>query len=367
MELLAHLNCLPPQLKPGHHFHLLGLGGVAMTALAGLLLDKGYKVTGSDENIYPPMQGIIESLGIKVTKGYGPDTLPPDCVVVVGNVVTRKFPVVETLIKQGHYYLSLPQILGELFLNKTKNIIAAGCHGKTTVTDLAAKILDLGGLSPGFLIGGVSLDFPRSYRLGQDWFVIEGDEYDSAFFQKVPKFIFYKPQYVILTGVEFDHGDIYPDLNAVIEAYKSLILLLPPGGLLLANGDDPIVRDLAQFSAARVEFYGQGVHNDWVVSDFSVKNGFSFNLNGPGVKLALNWSRPGLYNALNAAAVLAAAIRSGIVPELLPPFLGQIKGVKRRQEVLGQKGGIRVIDDFAHHPTAVGETIKALKQAYNGR
>ncbi|MDR1086094.1 MAG: Mur ligase domain-containing protein [Deltaproteobacteria bacterium] len=368
MELAKNLNRLPGKVNFQTHFHLIGIGGVAMTALAGLLKQEGYKVTGSDENLYPPMKDILARLELTVCQGYGPETLPPDSVAVVGNVVTRKFPVIETLMERGQYYVSLPQLMGELFLAETKNLVISGCHGKTTVTNLAAALMENLGLKPGFLIGGQSLDLPRAYEvpLGE-WFIIEGDEYDSAFFQKVPKFIFYKPRTVILTGVEFDHGDIYPDLASVTDAYRGLIELIPPEGLLLANGDDPICRELARLCRGRVEFYGQVSDNDWVVTDYRAGESFSFNLKGPGVNLALSWSRPGLYNALNAAAALAFTIRAGADPGQLPIILSQLRGVKRRQEVLGNFGGVRVIDDFAHHPTAVLNTLIGLKSDLKGR
>jgi UDP-N-acetylmuramate: L-alanyl-gamma-D-glutamyl-meso-diaminopimelate ligase len=372
------------------HFHLLGVGGVAMAALAGLLQGRGYKVTGADGDIYPPMSDILADLKIPVTKGFERGTLPSDAVVVVGNVVTRQFPVVLDLLESGQPYLSLPQTLGELFLAKTKNLVVAGCHGKTSVTNLVASLLEKAGLAPGYLIGGQSLDLKRSYQDTQNgWFVIEGDEYDSAFFQKVPKFIYYRPHLVILTGVEFDHADIYPDLEAVVAAYGLLMDLIPAEGLLLANGDDPLCRRLAKQVKGQVKFYGQNLDNDWRLVNYRVETGldnslnqgldalnqdqagvnprFAFEIAGPGVNLSLKWSRPGQRNALNAVAALAAAMMVGVQPAVLPTRLAQIQGARRRQEVLGVWGGIRLIDDFAHHPTAVAKTLEAFKEAYPGR
>ncbi|MDR1609016.1 MAG: ribonuclease III [Deltaproteobacteria bacterium] len=369
-DLEPRLNAWPPNFSKATHFHLLGVGGVGMTALAGLLKSQGYTVTGSDEAIFPPMSEVLKALDIPVRPGYGPDSLdhlPLNSIVVVGNVVTRKFEVIKALKEQGRFYLSLPQTLGKLFLSATQNIVVAGCHGKTTVTNLVATLLEKANLAPGYLIGGQSLDLEASFKSAQNnWFVIEGDEYDSAFFQKVPKFVFYKPYIVILTSVDFDHADIYPNLEAVIKAYESLIYLIPEQGLLLANGDDPLCRQLAKKVKGKVNFYGQNFDNDWIITNYRVepRQQTAFDLRGPGLDLSLKWSRPGLHNALNAGAALVASFLAGVNAKSLPKLLAQIQGVKRRQEFLGSWGDIGLIDDFAHHPTAVAQTIKALKDTY---
>ncbi|MDR1873225.1 MAG: ribonuclease III [Deltaproteobacteria bacterium] len=370
MELDPKLNVPAAKTDPrSRRFHLIGVGGVAMTALAGLLKDVGFSVSGQDEDVYPPMSDILENLKIPVTKGYGPDTLPPNVTSVVGNVVTRKFPVVETLAKSAGPYLSMPQTLGELFLNKTKNIVVAGCHGKTTTTNLIATILHNLGFNPGYLIGGQSLDLPKSYKVAsKEYFVIEGDEYDSAFFQKVPKFLFYRPLIVVLTGVEFDHADIYPDLSAVVNAYESLVKLIPPHGLLIANGDDPLVKSIAVKCQAKVDFYGQSRASDWRMMKYYAGESMTFELKGPdGIITPIEWSQVGKHNALNATAAMAAAIRAGANPKDLPVVMAQIKGVKRRQENLGTYAGVKIIDDFAHHPTAVNKTLLAIKETTNNR
>ena len=371
-ELDPQLNIFPDRgdLK-NLKVHLIGIGGVAMTALAGLLKEAGCRVSGSDAKLYPPMSDILRQMELSVSEGYGPETLPPDCdLVVVGNVVTRQFPVLEALKELKKPYLSLPQTLGALFLNRTKNLVVAGCHGKTSTTDICAKIWSEAGLKPGFLIGGASLDFPRPWQTAAgDCFIIEGDEYDSAFFNKVPKFLHYKPHTVILTSVEFDHADIYPDLEAVIAAYESLMKIIPPDGRLIAWGDSPLVRRVARSCPAPVDFYGLNDDNDWRIAGFS-ENGLSsaFELVGPeGFYARLSLPRPGVYNALNAAAASAAFIAHGGDGRLLAPALASLKGVKRRQEILGDFNGITVIDDFAHHPTAVAGTIGAVKKAFPGR
>ncbi|MDR3038759.1 MAG: Mur ligase domain-containing protein [Candidatus Adiutrix sp.] len=374
-ELDPGLNLAPPALLAGppenFKIHLLGIGGVAMAALAGLLTEAGYRVSGSDGEIYPPMSEILAELGPTIFTGYGPETLPPDCdLAVVGNVVTRAFPVLARLRELGKPYLSLPQALAALFLNRTRNLVVAGCHGKTTTTALAAKVFEAAGLDPGFLIGGAASDFPYPWRAARGgWFIIEGDEYDSAFFNKVPKFLHYRPHTVILTSVEFDHADIYPDLAAVTAAFESLMDLIPPEGRLIAWGDSPLVRRVAARTRARTEFYGQGPDNDWRVAGFRPRGlGADFELSGPGGFMTrLSFPRPGVYNALNAAAAAAALAGAGGDRRALGSALADFRGVRRRQEVLGDFGGVTLVDDFAHHPTAVAATLTALRAAYGPR
>jgi UDP-N-acetylmuramate: L-alanyl-gamma-D-glutamyl-meso-diaminopimelate ligase len=370
-ELDPGLNQIPQEWAPPRKVHLLGIGGVGMAALAGLLTGAGYQVTGSDGPLYPPMSEVLADLGLAVLPGYGPETLPPDSdLVVVGNVVTRAFPVLARLRELGRPYLSLPQALSRLFLHRTRNLVVAGCHGKPTTTAMAAKLFDAASLAPGFLIGGAALDFPRPFRAARgDWFIIEGDEYDCAFFDKRPKFIHYRPHTVILTSVEFDHADIYPDLDAVVAAFESLVGLIPENGRLIAWGDSPLVRRVAARCRARAEFYGQGPDNDWRVSDLALGPGGSeFELRGPeGFFSRLSLTRPGVYNALNAAAAAAALQGQGGDASVLARGLAGFQGVRRRQEVLGEYGGVTLIDDFAHHPTAVSATLTALRAAYGGR
>ena len=348
-----------------------------MTALAGLLLQAGCQVTGSDSGLYPPMSTLLEEMGIKVAQGYTPETLPADCdLVVVGNVVSCDFPVLARLKELGKHYLSLPQVLGEIFMAHTHNLVVAGCHGKTTTTALAAKIWSQAEPDTGFLIGGASLDFPRPWHSasGQGkWFIIEGDEYDSAFFNKVPKFMHYRPHTVILTSVEFDHADIYPDFEAVKDAYRGLMKLIPSQlgseGRLVAWGDDPVVRQIAESCSAPVEFYGVSEDNDWRLSGFEEQGlNSTFELSGPeGFYARLSLPRPGLYNALNAAGAAAAFIGEGGDPRYVSEALANFRGVKRRQEIIGTFNDIILIDDFAHHPTAVEQTLAALKKSFPGR
>ncbi|MDR2611810.1 MAG: Mur ligase domain-containing protein [Deltaproteobacteria bacterium] len=394
---------------------LLGVGGVAMASLAGLLQAEGYAVSGADEGLYPPMKELVEGLGIPVHRGYGADCLAgsPD-LVVVGNVVTRRFPAAAELARRAIPYVSLPQCLSELFLKGSRNLVISGCHGKTTLTALCARLLEAGGLDPGFLVGGASLDSPLPFRRGGGGlFVIEGDEYDCAFFDKRPKFVHYRPRTVILTSIEYDHADIYPDLASVFAAYRTLAGLVPEGGLLVANGDDPLCREAASACRGRVEFYGEGdapggagggaaggpLH--WRLAGFSVR-GFrsEFEIRGPdGASYRLAWPRLGRYNALGACAAAAACLDLGVDPGSLPAAFAGFRGVRRRQEPLfdswapeGEGGGVpdpgwpgpvppcpdpparrrgprgvTVVDDFAHHPTAVAKTLGALREAFPGR
>lgn len=374
-ELDPSLNLLPPAFESGlagRRVHLIGIGGVAMTPLAGLLSDAGAIVSGSDGDLYPPMSTLLEGMGLKLYKGYGPDSLPGDCdLVVVGNVVTRAFPVLERLAALKKPYLSLPQALGRIFMKGGHNLVVAGCHGKTSTTAMCAHLWSQAGLKPGFLIGGSSLDFPKPWNLGEGGtFIIEGDEYDSAFFNKVPKFVHYRPHTVILTSVEFDHADIYPDLEAVKEAYRSLVRLIPAeGGLLLACGDDPLAREVAEACPGRVEFYGQDERNDWQLASYS-PDGFGsvFEVCGPDYFYTrLSLGHPGVYNALNSLAATAAFVSLGGDGRRLASAVENFRGVKRRQEILGDFNGITLVDDFAHHPSAVEKTISGFREAFPGR
>jgi UDP-N-acetylmuramate: L-alanyl-gamma-D-glutamyl-meso-diaminopimelate ligase len=392
-----------------------------MASLAGLLSEDGYAVAGADEALYPPMKGLVEELGIPVHEGYGPECLAGDIdLVVVGNVVTRRFPAAAELSRRRLPYVSLPQALSGLFLAGTSNLVVAGCHGKTTLTALCATLLEAGGLRPGFLIGGAALGFPRPFRKGAGgFFVIEGDEYDCAFFDKRPKFVHYRPRVAVLTSVEYDHADIYPDLESVSAAYRTLAGLIPPDGLLVANGDEPLCREAAASCRGRVSFYGEGEGCPWRLAGFRAE-GFRSDLEirGPeGRSFRLSWPRLGRYNALGACAAVAAALELGADPESFPAAFSSFRGVRRRQEPVfdsypaflgkGSKGragplrerpgraprearagtrpegapggspegppgaeppeGVTVVDDFAHHPTAVSATLSALKEAFPDR
>ena len=364
LELDPKQNFLPPDIK---NIHIIGIGGTAMGALAGMLVERGYTVTGSDLAVYPPMSDFLEHLGIKVTP-YAPENLDyrPD-VVVVGNVVTRQNPESPKLKTMGLPYISFPQALRGFFLNGKKSFVIAGTHGKTTTSALSAWLLDCQGRDPGFMIGGILGNYQRNFNIGRgDWFVLEGDEYDTAFFNKVPKFVHYGPQVGILTSIQYDHADIYPDFEAVKNAFRQYVDLIPADGLLVAWGDDPLVRDMAARSASPVIYYGLAPHNDWRADHIQAAGRCTnFDLLRPGADpLTLCSPLPGEHNVLNTLAVMAALDWIGYRPETLQPGLDGFRGVRRRQEVRGVEDGVTVLDDFAHHPEAVRRTTDAIKRAY---
>lgn len=333
------------------HVHLIAVCGTGMGSLAGLLKGKGFAVSGSDQNTYPPMSTELEALGIKLYTGFKPENLAskPD-LVIVGNAVSKNNPEVEEMLRLNIPYLSMPQALGKYFLEGKQPIVIAGTHGKTTTSALLAHLLTELGADPSYLYGGISQGGEKNYRDAKgEHFVIEGDEYDTAFFDKGPKFLHYQPTYAIITSLEFDHADIYKDLDHLSSSFENFIKLLPKNGLLLACNLYPRLLELLKFSKAPVQTYGIA-GADWNLSDLK-------NIKSP---LA------GRHNALNLLACFALLRHLRFSPEKIQKALSTFKGVKRRQEVRGTAGGIIVIDDFAHHPTAIRETISAIKEKYTG-
>lgn len=357
-------------LKKGAHIHLMGICGTAMASLAGLLKDQGFRITGSDQNPYPPMSTQLESLGIEIQKGYSADNLKqrPDF-VIVGNVISRSNPEAEELVRQGIPYTSLPQAMGEFIIGDLQSVVVSGTHGKTTTTSMMAWVLDSLGEKPGFLIGGIPKNFSKSFRNPQGrFFVIEGDEYDTAFFDKVPKFVHYRPRHVILTSVEFDHADIYKDLEDVKNAFRRLLQLIPADGNLLWCAHEKNISDLVKEKSLPSYSYGIQV-GDYQSKVLSVsEKGTEFQLSFQG-QLLTNCFLPmsGNYNILNATAVLAMVHRWGMDVSRASQSLASFQGVKRRQEILGEPQGILVIEDFAHHPTAVRETLQGIRARYPTR
>jgi UDP-N-acetylmuramate: L-alanyl-gamma-D-glutamyl-meso-diaminopimelate ligase len=362
------LNCFPDTV---HHVHLMGICGTGMAALAGMLQDNGYHVTGSDAQVYPPMSNFLAGMGITVCSGYGPQNLQPHPdLVVVGNVITRKNPEAKALADLRIPYVSFPQTLSHYYLAGKTSLVVAGTHGKTTTSSILATLLDDAGMAPGFMIGGIVQAFGRNYNVGKgQYFVVEGDEYDTAFFDKGPKFLHYQPHVAILTSIEFDHADIYADLEAVIRSFEKLVAIMPQDGLLVACLDDPVVREVVMRAPCRVIGYGLGAHLNWSVSDLQVTpEGTHFKVLRDGKEFDNFTSvMPGRHNALNSLAVIAVLDHLGLDRKIIRQGLQNFQGVKRRQEVRGVVRGITVIDDFAHHPTAVSETLAALKGAYGGR
>jgi UDP-N-acetylmuramate: L-alanyl-gamma-D-glutamyl-meso-diaminopimelate ligase len=355
-------------LKPGSHIHMMGICGTAMASLAGLLKDRGYKVTGSDQNVYPPMSTQLEKIGIPIQLGYKKENLAPrPDLVIVGNVITRNHEEAQALLASDIPYASLPQAMGELVIADRHSIVISGTHGKTTTTSLMAWIAQSCGLNPGFMVGGIPKNFSLSYQLPKgDWFVIEGDEYDTAFFDKVPKFIHYRPRSVILTSIEFDHADIYRDLNHVKEAFVMLMKLIPEDGNLIVSAEDENIQSiLASCKAKNIKSFGLkkgDYHADGIQAN---AQGTEFDVLHQGKKRAhLKTQMIGDYNIKNALAAYALCEQLNWPEQKVIEAIASFTGVKRRQDIIGQPNGITIIEDFAHHPTAVKGTIETVQARY---
>lgn len=353
------------------HIHLIAICGTAMGTLAGMLKARGFKVTGSDDNVYPPMSTQLEKWGIQIQKGFRPENLDPKPdLVVVGNAVSKTNPEVVALLESGIEYLSLPQTLARFFLEGKKTLVVAGTHGKTTTTSLLAWVLHDLGLDPSFLVGGIPRNFESSFRLGKgEFFAIEGDEYDTAFFDKGPKFWHYRPFQAILTGVEFDHADIYRDLEHLMGAFRRFVEILPPEGKLYLSGDNENALKLIPLARCPVVKYGLAEGCGIRAADYRFEpGGVRFDLFAENRSLGnFESPLPGRHNLQNLLGVLALGLDLGIPLEKLQGAVSRFQGIKRRQELRGTARGIAVIDDFAHHPTAVAETIDAVRAQYPGR
>jgi UDP-N-acetylmuramate: L-alanyl-gamma-D-glutamyl-meso-diaminopimelate ligase len=356
------------------HYHLIGICGTAMASLAGMLQTRGHRVTGSDENVYPPMSTMLESIGIQLMKGYEPAHVgSPDC-VVVGNAIPRGNPEVEETLNRRLLYRSLPEVLKEEFIRGRRSLVIAGTHGKTTTTSLAAWVIDQAGLSPSFLVGGVVQNFGVSFRVtDSEYFIIEGDEYDTAYFDKGPKFMHYLPEVAIVNNIEFDHADIYKDLDAVELAFRRLMNLVAGNGRLVVGWDSQPARDVVASFGTRLftqlETFGTSEDAKWQARDIKFAEGLThFSVRREGAKWG-DFSTPliGDFNVRNALAAIVAADAWGVDQKTIAAALTSFKSVRRRLEVRGEVNGITVIDDFAHHPTAVRETLVALRTKYSGR
>ncbi len=354
----------------------MGIGGTAMGNAALLARAAGHEVLGADVGVYPPMSTVLASAGIVFHEGYDPDRLEqlkPD-LVVIGNAMSRGNPEVEWLLDTRSLpFTSLPALLAEQVLKGRRNLVIAGTHGKTTTTALTAFLLRQNGRDPGFLIGGVPLDPPVGNHLGspEDPFVIEGDEYDSAFFDKRSKFIHYAPHIAVLNNLEFDHADIFRDLADVQRTFLHLARIVPRNGWIVLNGDDDNLRSLGPLGWTRVVRVGTGDGNDLKISNFREnRSEASFNLHWKGkVWREVRWNQPGIFNARNASmAALAAglALHPDDPTKLNLDALARFRGVKRRQELLVDTPRLRVIEDFGHHPTALVETLRSLRNRYPG-
>ncbi len=357
--------------------HLIAACGVGMASLAGMLKERGFRVTGSDANVYPPMSTQIAALGIPLLSPYAAVNVPEDAdLVVVGNAVTRENPEAQEAVRRGIPARSMPQVIADLFLEGKEPLVVAGTHGKTTTTSLLAWALYALGADPSFLAGGAPKNFPAGYRLGGGrHFVIEGDEYDTAYFDKGPKFLHYRPRIALLTSIEFDHADIYRDLPHLKESFRKLVRIVPGDGLLVASSDYPDVIEIAREAKSPVWFYGAGNDSDappgtpsWRVNLLPDEGEFSrFRLEGGRDAHDFRLRLPGGHNAGNAAAAALALFRLGYPADRVAEAFAGFEGVRRRQEVVGEFGGVLVVDDFAHHPTAVRETIRAIRARHPGR
>ncbi len=353
------------------HIHLIGICGTAMATLAAMLKRKGLAVRGSDADVYPPMSTFLEREGIPVLNGFDAAHITNDLdLVVIGNAVSRGNPEVEEVLDRKIRYCSLPEAVREQFLWGARSIVVAGTHGKTTTTALAGWLLVHGGLDPSVLVGGIAADLGEggaSYRLGlgRD-FVIEGDEYDSAFFDKTAKFLKYLPDVAIVANIEFDHADIYEDLDAVRLAFRRLVNLVPRGGLLLVGADSPDAMALVPAARSRVETFGLADGADWRAYDLEASPaGMRFRVqHSRGPLGVFEMPLEGAHNVRNALAAMAAATEAGLGVEAVREGLAAFGGVKRRLETVGTAAGVTILDDFAHHPTAVRETLAAVRASH---
>jgi UDP-N-acetylmuramate: L-alanyl-gamma-D-glutamyl-meso-diaminopimelate ligase len=354
------------------HYHLIGICGTAMASLAGMLQARGHRVTGSDQNVYPPMSTQLDALGIGIMHGYKAENaaLQRD-VTVVGNTIMRGNPELEEVLNRKMLYRSQAETVREEFIRGRRSLVVAGTHGKTTTTSIATWVAEVGGLNPAFLVGGVVQNFGQSFRVtDSDHFIIEGDEYDTAFFDKKPKFMSYLPEIAIVNNIEFDHADIYKDLDAIKWQFSRLMNLVPGNGRLICGVDSPVVVEVLDQMKGKlfttVETFGVGPDAKWQARDISLeKDQTKFSVSCDGQL----WGEfathlIGDFNVRNCLAVIIAADAWGISKEKIQKAFDTFQSVKRRMEVRGVERGVTVIDDFAHHPTAVDETLRALRQRY---
>nr|WP_313221876.1 UDP-N-acetylmuramate:L-alanyl-gamma-D-glutamyl-meso-diaminopimelate ligase [Pseudoxanthomonas mexicana] len=344
--------------------HILGIAGTFMGGVAALARELGHTVEGSDQAIYPPMSTQLETLGIALAQGYQPQNIAPDCdEIVIGNALSRGNPAVEAVLDQGRRYISGAQWLSERVLPGRDTLAVAGTHGKTTTTTILTYLLEAAGRSPGFLIGGVAEDFGVSARIGGGReFVVEADEYDTAFFDKRSKFVHYRPLVAILNNLEYDHADIFPDVAAIQRQFHHLVRTVPRRGRLIVNGEDARLAEvLAMGCWTPVERFGFDPSLDWSARLIR-EDGSAFAVRHHGTEIGeVHWPMLGRHNVLNGLAALAACHAVGVDVATVLPALGAFRSVKRRLEVIGQHDGITVYDDFAHHPTAIHTTLEGLR------
>jgi UDP-N-acetylmuramate: L-alanyl-gamma-D-glutamyl-meso-diaminopimelate ligase len=347
------------------NFHFLGICGTAMGSIAAALQQRGFKVTGSDENVYPPMSIFLEKKGIALKEGYRAENIPPGTdIVVIGNAMKRGNPEVEAVLSRKLLYLSLPEVLRNYFLRGRHNLVVTGTHGKTTTTALLAWIMEKAGRKPGYLIGGLPKNFGQGARLNDSkYFVIEGDEYDSAFFDKRSKFIHYLPELLIVNNIEFDHADIFNNLDEIKLSFRRLLNIVPQNGMVLLNGDDPNCVEVARHCPAPMIEVGFSKNCAQRIRDVAYSAGSArFKLGEDDFEIPLI----GEFNVRNAAMAAIAARFYDVPKTKIDIAFESFSGIARRQEVRGEVRGVKVIDDFGHHPTAIAYTLQALRQRYRG-
>ncbi|MEP6937706.1 MAG: UDP-N-acetylmuramate:L-alanyl-gamma-D-glutamyl-meso-diaminopimelate ligase [Chthoniobacterales bacterium] len=348
------------------NFHFIGICGTAMGSVAAALRDRGFIVTGSDETIYPPMSTFLERKGIALNAGYRAENIPETAeIIVIGNAMKRGNPEVEAVLNRKLLYLSLPEVLKQFFLRGRHNLVVTGTHGKTTTTALLTWILTSAGLEPGYVIGGIPKNLGQGALFNDSkYFVIEGDEYDTAFFDKRSKFLHYLPELLIVNNIEFDHADIFRDLDEIKRSFRHLIRIVPQNGMLLLNGDDPNCVDVAAECSAQlleIGFSPNCAQQIRVVAQLGENSRFTLGDDTFDLPLV------GEFNVRNAAMAVAAAKFYGISAVKVQKALLSFEGVARRQELRGEARGVKVIDDFGHHPTAIAQTLAALRQRYPGQ
>jgi UDP-N-acetylmuramate: L-alanyl-gamma-D-glutamyl-meso-diaminopimelate ligase len=358
-------------MKRGDRVHLSGIGGIAMASLAAMLAESGFVVSGSDAGVYPPASDLLHKAGIAWEEGFREENLDPrpDC-VVIGNALSRGNPEVERVLDEKIPYKSMTSVIEEVFLPSRRSLVVTGTHGKTSTTSLLAWVMHVAGRRPNFLVGGVVEDFGSSYGLaGGEDFVIEGDEYDSAFFDKTPKFLHYHPDEIIITSLEFDHADIYPDLAAIELQFRRLVNLVPRSGRIVAWGESATVRAITAKAFCPVESYGLDAECDWTAENLEFSGSATrFRAMHHGKEIgAFELRLAGRHNVLNAVAVIALATGRGVEAQAIREALASFRGIRRRLELRGEARGVLVVDDFAHHPTAVRETIAAARARWPGR
>ena len=349
----------------GKNFHFIGICGTAMGAAAAAMKERGFIVTGSDANVYPPMSTFLETRGITLHEGYRASNIPAAAeVIVVGNAISRGNEEAEATLDRKLLYVSLPEVLKEHFLRGKRNLVVSGTHGKTTTSSMLAWALEAAGKQPGFLIGGLPLDLGCGARFsGGEFNVLEGDEYDTAFFDKRSKFLHYLPEVVVVNNIEFDHADIYASIDEIKLSFRRLLNIVPRGGMAFVNGDDANCLDVAKGAPCPVRTVGVGETCELRITDLEYDpDGSSFTFDGERYRISL----VGEFNVRNAAMAVAAACFAGLASGEVRAALASFQGVARRQELRGEAGGVKVVDDFAHHPTAIRQAVAGLRQRYQG-